>query len=51
MPVKTFPDVAGQCLPRGAKGTMCGGIAGFQCMQGLSCVITATYPDAAGTCQ
>jgi len=29
----------------------CGGIAGFQFFSGLTCNITATYPDAAGVCQ
>jgi hypothetical protein len=30
---------------------MCGGIAGFQCADGLYCNMTATHPDAAGVCK
>lgn len=33
------------------EGGMCGGIAGFQCEQGLYCNMTETYPDAAGVCK
>ena len=29
---------------------MCGGIAGFQCQENLSCKLDGNYPDAAGTC-
>jgi len=32
------------------EGEMCGGIAGFTCEPGLYCRMTATHPDAAGTC-
>ena len=32
------------------EGEMCGGIAGFQCADGLFCRMEATYPDAAGVC-
>jgi hypothetical protein len=33
------------------EGQMCGGIAGFQCAEGLYCNMTATHPDAAGVCK
>lgn len=33
------------------EGGMCGGIAGFMCQDGLYCEMTATHPDAAGTCK
>lgn len=33
------------------EGGMCGGIAGFQCEEGLYCNMTETYPDAAGVCK
>ncbi|MBX7247635.1 MAG: Kazal-type serine protease inhibitor family protein [Caulobacteraceae bacterium] len=33
------------------EGEMCGGIAGFQCANGLYCNMTATHPDAAGVCK
>ena len=33
------------------EGQMCGGIAGFQCQEGLYCNMTETYPDAAGICK
>src|SRR6185312_9933620 len=29
----------------------CGGIADIQCPKGYACKITATYPDAMGTCK
>jgi hypothetical protein len=32
------------------EGEMCGGIAGFQCEEGLTCRMEGNYPDAAGTC-
>jgi hypothetical protein len=32
------------------EGEMCGGIAGFQCEEGLTCKMEANYPDAAGIC-
>ncbi len=32
-------------------GDFCGGIAGFQCQEGLTCVLDGDYPDAGGTCQ
>lgn len=32
------------------EGEMCGGIAGFQCAEGLYCRMEATHPDAAGVC-
>ena len=28
----------------------CGGIAGLQCPDNLTCVLEATYPDAGGKC-
>jgi hypothetical protein len=38
-----------------AEGGMCGGIAGFQCGEGLSCVMPAgackTVADASGVCR
>ncbi|HYE42685.1 MAG TPA: Kazal-type serine protease inhibitor family protein [Caulobacteraceae bacterium] len=34
-----------------AEGGMCGGIAGFQCGEGLYCRMEATHPDAAGVCR
>lgn len=38
-----------------AEGGMCGGFAGFQCAEGLSCQMTAgqchTVADAAGVCR
>jgi hypothetical protein len=33
-----------------SEGEICGGIAGFQCAEGLYCWQTEFYPDAAGTC-
>jgi hypothetical protein len=48
----SYPDQAGQCFPRGARGTMCGGIAGFPCDAGLTCVLTdPTIADSAGICR
>lgn len=35
----------------GKEGEFCGGIAAFQCEEGLLCVLEGTYPDAGGTCQ
>jgi hypothetical protein len=32
------------------EGEMCGGIAGFACRDGLTCVLDGNYPDAAGKC-
>ena len=34
-----------------ATGQFCGGIAGFPCPDGFSCVLEGTYPDAGGSCQ
>lgn len=31
-------------------GEFCGGIAGIQCVSGLTCDYEGTYPDAGGTC-
>jgi len=40
-----------RCGPQpGTEGGICGGIAGIQCQSGLSCILDATYPDAAGRC-
>ena len=36
--------------PRGTEGGFCGGIAGFQCQDGLTCRLDGNYPDAGGTC-
>lgn len=30
---------------------MCGGIAGIQCEESLTCVLAGDYPDAGGSCQ
>ena len=35
----------------GKEGEFCGGIAGFQCEEGLICALDGSYPDAGGTCQ
>lgn len=35
----------------GELGTMCGGIAGFECKPGLRCELHGNHPDAAGTCE
>jgi len=55
---RTFDEVC----PRGGKGVdcvpndlrqegeMCGGIAGFVCEPGLTCMLEGPYPDASGTC-
>jgi len=55
---KTFEEVC----PRGSKGVdcvpndlrslgeMCGGIAGFACEPGLTCLLEGDYPDASGEC-
>lgn len=32
------------------EGELCGGIAGFICAKGLTCLYEGNYPDAAGTC-
>ncbi len=32
------------------EGGMCGGIAAFQCAEGLYCRMDGDYPDAAGKC-
>lgn len=32
------------------EGEMCGGIAGFQCQEGLYCRMEASHPDASGIC-
>ncbi len=41
--------------PHGAEGGLCGGIAGFQCGEGLYCQMKAgecrSIADAAGTCR
>jgi hypothetical protein len=36
--------------PLSKEGEFCGGIAAFQCEQGLTCVYEGNYPDAGGTC-
>lgn len=33
------------------EGAFCGGIAGVQCKQGLSCNLDGDYPDAGGICE
>lgn len=40
-----------QPRPPGKLGEFCGGIAAFQCEEGLDCVYDGTYPDAGGSCQ
>ena len=37
--------------PPGKEGEFCGGIAAFQCEEGLLCVLEGTYPDAGGECK
>jgi len=32
------------------EGEFCGGIAAFQCEEGLRCQFDGTYPDAGGVC-
>jgi hypothetical protein len=32
------------------EGEFCGGIAAFQCEEGLTCKLDGTYPDAGGVC-
>lgn len=32
------------------EGEFCGGIAAFQCDEGLTCQYEGTYPDAGGVC-
>jgi len=44
------PDPASPANRVKGEGEMCGGIAGFTCQEGLYCRMTATHPDAAGTC-
>ncbi|MBL4683312.1 MAG: hypothetical protein JKY37_01890 [Nannocystaceae bacterium] len=34
----------------GDIGGMCGGIAGFQCVEGAHCELEGDFPDAAGIC-
>lgn len=33
-----------------AEKPICGGIAGFQCPEGMKCLIKDSYPDASGVC-
>lgn len=35
---------------KAGKGQFCGGIAGIQCANGLTCEYEGSYPDAGGTC-
>ena len=35
----------------GKVGEFCGGIAAFQCGEGLVCVLDGSYPDAGGACR
>ena len=37
-------------VDRAGENEMCGGIAGIQCADGLTCRYEGDYPDAAGTC-
>lgn len=36
--------------PRVGLGAFCGGIAAFQCAEGLHCAYDGNYPDEGGTC-
>lgn len=46
-------DQPGTCRASSSHGvgTMCGGIAGITCDDGLTCVLDGSYPDASGTCR
>jgi hypothetical protein len=35
---------------RAMEGEFCGGIAGIQCADGLTCMLDGSYPDAGGEC-
>jgi predicted secreted protein len=35
---------------KAGEGASCGGIAGIQCQDGLTCQLEGDYPDAGGTC-
>ena len=48
--IKTTGECAQTKPARGTEGGFCGGIAGFQCDSGLTCVLDGSYPDAGGTC-
>ncbi len=37
--------------PPAGEGAFCGGIAGIRCADGLTCVLSGSYPDAGGTCR
>jgi hypothetical protein len=40
----------GKCLRLWEEDCMCAGIAGFACPIGYGCNMSASYPDASGTC-
>jgi hypothetical protein len=43
-------SVAPTGRPKAGEGEFCGGLAGIQCEEGLTCRYDGTYPDAGGTC-
>ncbi|MDD4319628.1 MAG: hypothetical protein PHW10_04885 [Candidatus Peribacteraceae bacterium] len=48
LPPSSSSSVAGRNPAQ--AGEFCGGIAGFQCADGLTCKYDGNYPDAGGTC-
>jgi hypothetical protein len=52
VPSASAPSKPGTPARPGVKeGELCGGIAGLQCAEGLTCKMTGpTHPDQAGTC-
>lgn len=49
-PPKSSESSSANVRPRAKLGEFCGGIAGFQCDEGLTCKLEGTYPDAGGKC-
>ncbi len=50
-PEATFEHNGVEYAQRGANKIFCGGIAGFECPEGMWCKLDGNYPDAGGTCK
>ena len=49
-PLSITPSPTPQQITPTQTQILCGGIAGKKCPEGYVCQMTATYPDASGTC-